>query len=203
MNRLRHTELSIASLAFSHIIRLFIFPSLLSERDTPHSLKGISLHCGRVREFLEYLEAHARLPGWQDDSCRATKGIDPIVGGVGWVDSRAAVVGSLPLTVADHPELQERVHLLLQRKNLHKRIVEVEGLAGMDIGSLLGRMKLVQLIGRNRGRFVLGQVKGFACCRGVRPVSRAGAVGRASSEPPAWREEAVSYLHVGAFEMPA
>src|SRR5260370_26100079 len=203
MNRLRHTELSIASLAFSHIIRLFIFPSLLSERDTPHSLKGISLHCGRVREFLEYLEAHARLPGWQDDSCRATKGIDPIVGGVGWVDSRAAVVGSLPLTVARHPELQKRVHVLLQRENLHQRIVEVEGLAGMYIGSLLGRMKIVELIGRNRGPFVLRQVKGFACVRGIGPVSCAGVGARARSDPPGWREESVSDLNVGALETPA
>src|SRR5216684_1144135 len=147
MNRLRHPELSIASLAFSRIIRLFIFPPVLSERDTPHNLKGISLDCGRVREFLEELEAHARLSSWQDDTCRATNGIDPIVGGPGWVDSRAAVVGSLPLTVAHQPELQERMHVLLQRKNLHQRIVEVEGLAGVDIGSLLGRMKLVELIG--------------------------------------------------------
>src|SRR5258708_12795093 len=53
MNRLRHPELSIASLAFSRIIRLFIFPPALSERDTPHNLKGISLDCGQVREFLE------------------------------------------------------------------------------------------------------------------------------------------------------
>src|SRR5882762_5572182 len=34
-------------------IRLFIFPPHLSERDTPHKLKGISLDGGRVREFLE------------------------------------------------------------------------------------------------------------------------------------------------------
>src|SRR5258708_13905850 len=95
------------------------------------------------------------------------------------------------------------MHVLLQRKNLHQRIVEVQGLARMDIGSMLGRMKLVELIGRNRGRFVLGQVKGFACCRGIGPVSRAGVAGRASSEPPGWREEAVSCLNAGAFEMPA
>src|SRR5260370_20020238 len=119
MNCFRHPELSIASLAFSRIIRLFIFPPVLSERDTPHNLKGISLDCGRVREFLESLEAHARLPGWQDDTCRATKRIDFVVG-LGWVDSRAAVVGSLPLTVLNQSELQERVHVLLQRKNLHQ-----------------------------------------------------------------------------------
>ncbi len=34
-------------------IRLFICPPRLSERDTPHNLKGISLDGGRVREFLE------------------------------------------------------------------------------------------------------------------------------------------------------
>src|SRR6266852_897993 len=125
------------------------------------------------------------------------------MGGFGWVDSRAVVVGSLPLTVANQPELQERQELLLQRKNLHQRIVEVEGLAGMDIGSLLGRMKLVELISRNRGLLVFGQVKGFACCRGMGPMSGADIVARASSEPPSWREEAVSCLNVGAFEMPA
>src|SRR5258708_39095864 len=95
------------------------------------------------------------------------------------------------------------MHVLLQRKNLHQRIVEVEGLVGMDIGSLLGRMKLVDLRGINRGPFVLGQVKGFACCRGIGPVSRAGVGARASSEPPGWREESVSYLNVGALETPA
>jgi len=30
-----------------------IFSTSFSERDTPHNLKGISLDCGRVREFLE------------------------------------------------------------------------------------------------------------------------------------------------------
>src|SRR5260370_7910595 len=46
---------------------LFIFPPRLSERDTPDNLKGISLDCGRVREFLEYLAPHPHLPGSHAD----------------------------------------------------------------------------------------------------------------------------------------
>ena len=142
------------------------------------------------------------LTGWMMFAA-PPKAVDLIVAGVCGVHSRAAVVAGLPLPIADQPKLQQRMHVLLQWKNLHHRIVEVECLAGMDIGSLLGGMKLVELIRRNRGRFVLGQVKGFACGRGIRPVAGAGVVARTCREPTGWREEGVSHLQVGSFQVPA
>ena len=69
--------------------------------------------------------------------------------------SRAAVVGHLPLAVANQSKLKERMHVLLQRKYLHNRIVEIQRLARMNIRPLLRGVKLVEFISRDRGCLVL------------------------------------------------
>jgi hypothetical protein len=75
-------------------------------------------------------------------------------------DIWSTFVRSLPLTVADQPDLQAQV--VSQREGLRQRIVEVHGFARMNIGALLRPMEFIQLEGRDSGRFVFTQVKGLA-----------------------------------------
>ena len=114
------------SLIFSHA----------SERDRPVNLQRITLNRVRVREFMQKLEAHDSLSDRQDDICRPANGVDPVVAGMLGIYTGAAVVAGLPLPVANHAHLQKGVHVFLQRKNLRQGVVQVEGLAGMNIGPI-------------------------------------------------------------------
>ncbi len=142
---------------------------------------------------MQELEAHDSLSDRQNDICGPANGVDPVVARTLGIYSGAAVVARLPLPVADHSQLQQCVHVLLQWKNLRKRVVQVEILSGVNIASFLRGMEFVHLIRRERRRFVLGQVEGFARGRGIGPMAAAGVVASTSSEPPSWCEEGVGH----------
>ena len=105
---------------------------------------------------MQKLEAHDSFSDRQNDICRPSNGIDPVVAGMLGIYSGAAIVARLPLTVTDHSDLQQCVHVLLQRKDLREGVVQVEGLPGMNIGSFLGGMEFVHLISRERRPLIFG-----------------------------------------------
>ena len=136
------------------------------------NLQRISLDRVRVREFLEQLEAHGHLASWQNDICRSSDPVDPVVAWMLGIYARTAVIARLPLPVAGHPNLQERVHVLLQWNNLSEGIVDVESLARVNFGCILRGMEFIHLIGREGRSFILSQVKCFTGGWSIGPMTR-------------------------------
>lgn len=62
---------------------------------------------------------------------------------------------------------------------MRQRIIQVEGLARVDISAFLSGVELVHLEGRNRCCSGFCQVKGLAGRTSMRPISRANVIVRA------------------------
>jgi len=118
------------------------------ELDTAGDLQRISLECGSVFKFLEVLNADANLPRRQDQTCSETESVDPIVsGGLLRSDIRSGLVRQLPLLIAHQSQLQ--VQIALQWQDVCQRIIEVKGVAWMNLRALLEGVDLVHLERRN------------------------------------------------------
>src|SRR5580692_10399417 len=73
----------------------------------------------------------------------------------------------------------------------------------MDLGALLCAVEFVHLEGRECGRFVVGQIEGFASRYNLRPIARTDVVATAGVKFACRREEAIDCPYVGTPLLPA
>src|SRR5207249_10664799 len=154
-----------------------------------------------ILKLLEVLETRVHLPNGQHHVTGESKSVDDVVRArLRRRDVRSGLVRRLPLIVADDSELEAQ--RLEQRERLRERIVEIEGVTGMNSGALLLGVEFVHLEGGECRRLVLRQVERLAARDGGRPVTGPDVVVGARAESACGRQESVDGANVGAWLPP-
>src|SRR5262249_15002184 len=120
---------------------------------------------------------------------------------LGLSNARARFVRGLPLAISNQPDLQAQI--LRQRKGLGERIVEVEVLARMNVGTLLYRMELIHLERRNGVVFAFRQIDRWSRCRYMDPITGSNVGVRSCAESAGRCQETVDGPNLSALCLPA